>query len=144
MCLRVGDGSINMAYLAFSEVAAGLAPAEAAPRLADAVQPTARLSALEWAVVALAERDGLSSLRTPGRLSMALGALFGAGHNPRLADARLEALRRTAVLSWHHGYVVPSREVEQFLAAGFTPAQYELVVDSIGHARASRRRAARG
>lgn len=136
-----------MAYLAFSEAAAGLAEAPATalapaplPVIAD---PAVRLSALEWAVVAIAEGDRLSSLRTPGRLSIALGTLFGAGHNPRLADPRLEALRRIAVLSWHHGYVVPSREVEAFVDAGFTAAHYELVVDSIAVARASRRRAAR-
>ena len=89
------------------------------------------LSALEWLVVAVGKRDRLSSLQQPGRLSMALGALFGPQRNPRLADERLEALRRIAVLSWHHGYVVPGREVSRFIAAGFTPEQYELVVDSI-------------
>lgn len=134
-----------MAYLAFSEIGAGLPQdvSAPAPLPVPVTEPAARLSALEWAVVALAEGDRLSTLRTPGRLAMALGALFGAGHNPRLADPRLEALRRIAVLSWHHGYVVPSREVSDFLAAGFTPAQYELMVDSVSAARASRRRTTR-
>lgn len=129
-----------MAYLAFSEVTAGLAHASPAP---IEPAPSVRLSALEWAVVALAEGDRLATLRTPGRIAIAMGALFGAGHNPRLADPRLEGLRRIAVLSWHHGYVVPSREVEAFLAAGFTAAQYELVVDSIATARRDRRRTTR-
>ena len=48
-----------------------------------------------------------------------------------------------AVLSWHHGYSVPSNEVRAFLAAGYTPDQYELMVDSIGTALAGSRRAAR-
>lgn len=130
-----------MAYLAFSEAAAGLAsdPADLAASATPKHDAEARLSTLEWAVVAIAEGDRLSTLRTPGRIAMAMGALFGAGHNPRLADPRLEALRRIAVLSWHHGYVVPSREVEDFLAAGFTAAQYELVVDSIAATRRGRR-----
>lgn len=97
----------------------------------------ARFSALEWQVVALAERDRPTSLRRPGALSTALGALFG-GHNPRLADSRLEALRRIAVLSWRRGYSVAPEEVSAFTAAGYTPAQYELLLDSIFAARADR------
>lgn len=132
-----------MAYLAFSEAAAGRADIVPTPAQLPAAATAVRLTALEWAVVALAEGDRLSSLRTPGRLAMALGALFGSSHNPRLADPRLEALRRIAVLTWHHGYVVPSHEVSDFVASGFTPEQYELMVDSIGAARQSRRRATR-
>ena len=58
--------------------------------------------------------------------------------NPQLADARLEALRRVAVLSWQHGYAIASHEVKAFLAAGFTARQYETVVDGIGVAKARR------
>ncbi|MDE0879028.1 MAG: hypothetical protein OSB00_10265 [Sphingomonas bacterium] len=103
---------------------------------------TPRLSALEWSVVALAERDRLSTLRVPGRMAVAMRILFGDSPNPQLADPRLEALRRIAVLSWHHGYTIPSFEVSAFLAAGFSNDLYELVVDSIsrGRARASARR----
>jgi len=127
-----------MAYLAFDDT--GLAPVEARAH-APAADPSrpARLSALEWAVVALARRDTLGSLRHPGRLSVALRAVFRQ-HNPRLADERLEALRRMAVLSWHHGFTVPSREVAAFLAAGFTGDQYEALLASIGVARGRDRR----
>lgn len=113
------------------------------PAVAEALRTPvkdATLSSLEWSVVAIAERDRLSSLRTPGRLSVALGALFGEGHNPRLADPRLEALRRMAVLTWHHGYTVPSAAVKEFLASGYTGDQYELLVDSISAARRPSRR----
>lgn len=124
-----------MAYLAFSEVgAAGLAEPVAAIPVAPR-SASASLSALEWSVVAIARKDRMSSLRTPGRIAMAMGAVFGDRPNPRLADPRLEALRRIAVLSWHHGYTVPSHAVHEFLAAGFSPAQYELIVDSIGVTR---------
>jgi hypothetical protein len=137
-----------MAYQAFQETTGGqvvldrapvppAAPAATARTVSPLDVPTARLSALEWSVVALAERDRLSTLRTPGRVAIALGRLFGDTPNPRLADPRLEALRRVAVLTWHHGYTIPSAEVRAFLAAGFTNEQYELLVDSIGRGRAA-------
>jgi hypothetical protein len=121
-----------MAYLAFDE--SGIAPVEA--RAERPSEPT-RLSPLEWTVVTLARGDTLCSLSGPGRVSAAIRALFKLP-NPKLADARLEALRRMAVLSWHYGYTVPSRELRAFLSAGFTDAQYETMIASIDAARAKR------
>ena len=99
-----------------------------------------RLSALEWSVVAMAERDGLSSIREPGRFVSALNALFGIKRPNRLANEGLEALRRIAILAWHYGWNVPKSELNEFLAAGFSPDQFELIQNSIGQARAARRR----
>ena len=129
-----------MAYLDFN--AAPTLLSDAAPAAQPA--PAATLSALDWSVVALARRDTLGSLRQPGRIAVALGGLFGARHNPRLADPRLEALRRMAVLAWHRGYAVAKSEVQAFLAAGFTGDQYETVMASISVAKmgATSRRAA--
>ncbi|MDQ1230615.1 hypothetical protein [Sphingomonas sp. SORGH_AS_0879] len=134
-----------MAYVAFQEIGAARVAVDVAiaQRGASAIRPDARLSALEWQVVALARRDRISSLRAPSKLGRALGSIFGDTRNPRLADPSLEALRRMAVLSWHHGYSVPSHEVRAFLAAGYTPDQYELMVDSIATALSSARRPAR-
>jgi hypothetical protein len=129
-----------MAYLAFAQP--DLAPAyafEAGPVLRHAPEPV-RFSALEWSVVALAERDKLSSLREPGRMAVALGSLFGGKRSTRLADPKLEALRRMAVMTWHHGYRVAQSTVRAFLAAGFTPDHYELLTGSIVAARAKRDR----
>lgn len=95
----------------------------------------ARLSALEWSVVALARKDRLWSLDKPGRIATALAVLFKPPHNHMLADERLEALRRIAVLGWHYGYTIPTAELKRFLRAGFSPAQYELMMDSIGVAK---------
>ncbi|MET4895934.1 hypothetical protein RN629_02030 [Sphingomonadaceae bacterium jetA1] len=129
-----------MAYLDFQEVGAARLAVHAAT--AHKTGPEARLSPLEWQVVALSRRDRLSSLRgAPSRLVRAISTIFGETRNPRLADPSLEALRRMAVLSWHHGYSVPSYEVRAFLAAGYSPDQYELMVDSIATARADTRRA---
>lgn len=128
-----------MAYLSFTEFGpAALAGAEhfvPAPKPADRVQ----FSALEWSVVALAERDPLSTLRSPSRMAVALGNLFGDRRNPSLADPKLEALRRLAVLTWHHGYRVAESAVRGFVAAGFTLQHYELLAGSIVSARAKKR-----
>jgi len=106
---------------------------------ADAVPQTERLSALEWAVVALARRDRLGSLEAPGRIAVALGRVFGGtGRGRHLADPRLEALRRIAVLTWHRGFAIPAREVERFVSAGFSLGQYETMAGSIGVSRAQR------
>jgi hypothetical protein len=138
---RGGAGRGNtMAYIDFASAAHGAAAIATAPRhdpLPVAAEP--QLSALEWLVVAIARRDGLASLRAPGRLSMAMGVLFGTKPNPRLADPKLEALRRLAVLSWHHGFAVPASAVKNFLAAGYSTDQYEALVASIASARTTRK-----
>ena len=114
-----------MAYLAFDEFGAVQQAATADRPAKD------RLSPLEWAVVVLARGDTLATLREPGRLSVALGNLFGKQANPRLADPRLEALRRLAVRVWHDRVSVPAQEMAEFLAAGFTTGQYHTMLASI-------------
>jgi hypothetical protein len=99
-----------------------------------------RLTALEWSIVAMAEQDRLSSIREPGRYMKALRSLFGLQAPNRLASDRLEALRRIAILAWHHGWNVPKSELKAFLEAGFTSDQFELIQNSLGQARAARRR----
>lgn len=131
-----------MAYLAFAEAGDSLPaaiPAAAPPPKATAPAARAQFTALEWSVVALAERDPLSTLRNPSRMAVALGNLFGDRRNPRLADPKLEALRRLAVLTWHHGYRVAESAVRAFVAAGFTLQHYELLAGSIVSARVKRR-----
>jgi hypothetical protein len=122
-----------MAYVNFSEPNE-TAPAPAAIRPAAQAQPAA-LSPLEWSVVALAQRDRLSSIDRPSRIAVAMGRLFGSRRNPDLADSRLEALRRLAVIAWHRGYAIASSEIHAFLSAGFSMAQYELVLASISRGR---------
>jgi hypothetical protein len=113
----------------------------AAPKPASA-SPSAGLTPLEWSVLALASTDRLSTLRKPGRIGIAWGHLFGKRHNPELADPRLEALRRVAVLMWHDSSLVPHVQHEALIAAGFTQAQYDLIVVRI--ASQSRRSVAGG
>lgn len=126
-----------MAYIEFEEPGAGFGSSMAAARADQCPGRPATLSSLEWIVIALAQKDLLSSLRVPGRIAMALGSVFGVGRNPRLADDRLEALRRITVLSRHYGGDLPSDEVRRFLQTGFSSEQYELVVDSVAAGRRS-------
>lgn len=130
-----------MAYLAFAEAGVPVAAPSAVFTSPKPTAPAARaqFSALEWSVVALAERDSLSTLRNPSRMAVALGNLFGDTRNPKLADPKLEALRRLAVLTWHQGYRVAESAVRAFVAAGFTLSQYELLAGSIVSARVKRR-----
>jgi len=101
-----------------------LAPPPAKPEFSES----------EWSVIRLARRDGLSTLRPYGRVRRFFRWLTGLGINPMLADPRLEAIRRISVLSWRFGFTVPGRDVADFIAAGFSPDQYELLVSSVSAA----------
>lgn len=124
-----------MAYKNFT--ADPLAPAEIA-----VAKTASSFSPLEWTTIALARNDSLSSLREPGRVSRAMGSLFGRNTQSRLADPALEVLRRFAVNAWHYGYRLPVSEMKAFLAAGFTVDQLETVLESVGKARSGSRSAA--
>jgi hypothetical protein len=124
-----------MAYLAPIQIEAAQpipfrAQALPAPAAAPAVvEPD--FSRLEWSVIRLARVDGLSTLRAPGPIGRFINWLMGRNGSPELANPQLEALRRMAVLSWHYGFSVPGEDVTDFIAAGFTPEQYELLVMSV-------------
>ena len=122
-----------MAYLAPIETHTAR-PVVFLPKVAPAqapAAPTPEFSALEWSVIRLARVDGLSTLREPGRLGRFINWLMGRSGSPELANPKLEALRRMAVLSWHFGFTVPGDDVADFLAAGFSAEQYELLVHSV-------------
>ena len=113
-----------------------LAPIEAgssAPVAPPAISAPAEFSALEWSVIRLARVDRLWTIRPEGRLRRLWNWLLGRG-NPRLANERLEALRRISVLSWNYGFTVPGDDVADFLSAGFSADQYELLVSSVSRA----------
>jgi hypothetical protein len=118
-----------MAYLGIDNFYSAPVARPAAVR--PAVTAPAGFSALEWSVIALAKRDSIASLNTPSRMSRALGSLFGFGETSRLAEPRLEALRRVAVFAWRRGHALPMSEIGQFTAAGFTMAQVEALVASV-------------
>ncbi len=107
----------------------------------DASRPEPAFSNLEWSVVRLARVDSLWTIRTAGRLRRFWNWVVGRG-NPELANPRLEALRRMAVLTWHYGFTVPGDDVANFISAGFSPDQYELMAGSINAALSAPRRIA--
>ena len=100
-------------------------PASSLPVIAQS-----SFSPLEWSIIRLAQRQDLSTIREPGLLRRFYYWLVGRRGNRGLANERLEALRRIAVLSWHFGFSVAGENVADFLSAGFTPEQYELLVAS--------------
>lgn len=125
-----------MAYLARIE------QQDSQPIALPAVAPAqAGFSPLEWSVIRLARMDRLWTIRPLTRLRRFGNWLLSRG-NPQLANEKLEALRRMAVLSWNFGFTVPGDDVADFLSAGFTPDQYELMVSRITAAVSAPRRIA--
>jgi hypothetical protein len=116
-------------------------PAEisiAGPARAPREEEAGAFSPLEWSVVAEARRDSVLSLERPGRISIAMGRIFGGHRDIARPEPRLEALRRIAVFAWYRGYALPSWEVARFKAAGFSDAQVETLLKSIAIGRAAR------
>jgi hypothetical protein len=131
------EGDMTMAYLDLADTAFatsapfGFAPSRAANDVAT------EFSQREWTIIRLAREDGLSSLREESEFTAFLRLIFGVTRKPPLSNPRLEALRRIAVLSWHHGYNIASSEVGSFLAAGFSPDHYDAMLAHIGRERAA-------
>jgi hypothetical protein len=92
--------------------------------------PRAGFTDLEWSVIRLARIDALWTIR-PAGLARRLWNQFIGRPNPELANPELESLRKMSVLSWHHGFTVSGEAVADFLSAGFSLAQYELLVMTI-------------
>lgn len=91
-----------------------------------------RFDPLELKVIALAEADPVASIGPPTRFRRFFERWFGFELPHPLANERLEALRRFAVLSRLSDGRLPAGEVKAFLSAGFSLLQ----------ARALQRRAA--
>lgn len=120
-----------MAYLDIDNMYAAPVRSRATGTAPAAGGEATGFSAIEWSVIAVSRRDSLSSLRDPSRMSRALGGLFGIGATSRLADSKLEALRRLAVHAWRRGYALPQAEIDRFVDAGFTLSQAETLVASV-------------
>jgi len=118
-----------MAYLARIEQAQATFLSAPAPDQRQEQEP--QFSELEWSIIRLARLDRLWTLRASTRLSRFVRRLIGRNPNPALASPRLESLRRMAVLSWHFGFTVPGEDLAEFLHAGFSLEQYELLVSTV-------------
>lgn len=125
-----------MAFVNFSELPGGIYGATDLYGEAP-VAHRSGFTTLEWQVIALSQRDTLSTLGAPSRLTAALEAVFGFRRpNPELANSALETLRRISVLAWHRGYALPQSQIDAFHAAGFSEDQLETLLASIATARA--------
>ncbi len=91
----------------------------------------------EWQVIMIAQKDGLASLSEPGWLARLAARLFGGAVKRPLADPKLEALRRFAVLAWHYSYALPVSALEALRKMGYSDAQVEFALAKISTSRGS-------
>lgn len=126
-----------MAYLDLAEPGFAAIPAFAPSSERRTDDGGVNFNRREWTVIRMARNDRLSSLREESEFKEFLRLLFGFQRQRPLSDPRLEALRRIAVLSWHHGYNVAASEVRAFLSAGFSTDQYDAMLAHVGRERAA-------
>jgi hypothetical protein len=127
-----------MAFIDFRDDAA-----HALPQLQFKTARIAELTVLERRVIELSREDALTSLRPVRKRSWLARLLFGPQPpSPMLANERLEALRRLAVMAWHHGYQLPASALRHAQEAGYSEAQTGAVVDLVARLRAPVRRLA--
>lgn len=104
-----------MAYRNFSDTAF--------PEALPAAMSATTLSPLERTTVLLSLHDGRCSLGESKRFDRIVGALFGVSRPSRLADERLEALRRYAVLLRLDGDAIDPVEAARVRDLGFSAGQ---------------------
>lgn len=125
-----------MAYIDFAQPLPAVGDGISLPAIRDRIKAVAAgFSPMEWQIVRLAQTDGLSSLREPGRWSRFKALLFGPQPHFKLADAKLEALRRLAVEAWHEGFAVRPSAIRHFREAGFSEGQVETLLSAVTAAR---------
>lgn len=112
-----------MAYRAFDDWSR--AATENMPQPAKAATPA--FTALELQTIALARKDGAWSIRPKDRLVRLVERVFGFRQANKLANPRLEALRRFAIVSRLSRGRPADAEIERFLEAGFAPAHATLL-----------------
>ncbi|MBB3957519.1 hypothetical protein [Novosphingobium sediminicola] len=106
-----------MAYLDLTQGFISTGPAEA--RSAQNSRFAPALTKLERLAIHIARSDGIDSLAQPERGNRFTRWLFRADRPNPLADPRLEALRRYAVLLRLRGDAMPADETRRLLDAGF-------------------------
>ena len=89
----------------------------------------------EWSVVEFARNDGLWSLNPDGFVQKLIRTLFGVRPPQPLANERLEALRRFAVIAWHKGTVGAAGHARDLIAAGFSSTAVRQVLDYVARRR---------
>ena len=83
--------------------------------------PTRPLDDLDWRVVEIARTDGPRSLNPDGRFTRFLRDFFGLPVARKLANEKLEALRRFCVRAWYWD-LVRSKDLNTLMNAGYSSA----------------------
>ena len=91
-------------------------------------------TALELSIIRLARTDRMWTVREVGPFRRLWRGIIARG-NPRLANDRLEALRKMAVVAWHFGARAPVTAIRKFLFAGFTRSHVEQLLATIEASR---------
>lgn len=112
-----------MSFIAFDMAAATMARSATNQPETAAVET---FSMLEWSVIQASDADNRSTLDEPGRILRAFHGLLGVSRKTRLANPRLEILRRMSVLLRSRDPVTTDDE-SAFRAAGFTDRQLDLL-----------------
>lgn len=89
----------------------------------NALHPTQKrpLDDLDWRVVEIARTDGPRSLNPDGRFTRFLRDFFGLPVARKLANEKLEALRRFCVRAWCWD-LVRSKDLKMLMNAGYSSA----------------------
>lgn len=92
------------------------------------------LSDLDWKVVDVGLLDGPVSIDPDSFLSRLARSLFGLPVAPRLANERLEALRRFSIRAWYCD-LIRARDVRPLVAAGYSIADIFSILAHVGRYR---------
>ena len=79
------------------------------------------LNDLDWKVIEIARADGPRSINPEGRLARFLRDFFGLQIPQKLANKKLEALRRFCVRAWYWD-LIRTRDVRALMEAGYSSA----------------------
>ena len=121
--------------MAYMEISSAAFRSEDANRLPESeVSGLGGLGRDEWSVVDFARKDGLWSLAPNGILARVARVLFGIQPPRPLANERLEALRRFAVVAWKKGKVGVA-QARELAAAGFSCVDARQVLDYVARRR---------
>jgi len=92
------------------------------------------LTALDWKVVDMARLDGRRSIAEPGQIARLARVLFGVPAAPRLANRRLEALRRFCVRAWYWK-LIRADDTRPAIDAGYAMPDLLEILGHIAHQR---------
>jgi hypothetical protein len=89
------------------------------------------LTELEWRVVEMALSDGPRSMNPDGRIGRFMKLFFGISVAQKLANEKLEALRRFCVRAWYWN-LIRTKDLWMLLDAGYPSVAVVQILAHIG------------